>query len=106
MGRQKRHHFVPQFYLKRFAAEKGKLWVWERNADRVFRGAASAMAAEVDLYFLDEFAKAGLSPLVLEQQLAQLEGNTQAITKQWLEWLPSMQPGQAISVPRANRREV
>jgi hypothetical protein len=106
VARQKRHHFVPQFYLKRFADEKGGIWAWERSTDRVFRAKPAALAAEVDLYFLDEFAEAGLNPLELEQQLAHLEGNVRQITDQWIGWLRSMEPGDAIEVPPINRREV
>jgi hypothetical protein len=42
----------------------------------------------------------------MERQLADLEGEVSRITDQWLGWLRSMEPGEAIPIPPENRQLV
>ncbi len=99
----KLHHYVPQFYLRRFADAKGRFWVWDKTNDRVFQSTSASIAAESDFYRLREFEKLGRDPYILEKQLADMEGQTAAVTGQWLTWLRAMEPGQKIPIPKANR---
>jgi len=82
MTKAKLHHYVPQFYLRRFANEKGQFWVWDKTTDKSFSTAPKAIAAETDFYKLHGFAKMGRDPLTMEKQFSDLEGNVSLITNQ------------------------
>lgn len=106
MSDPKLHHYVPQFYLRRFADKIGRLWVWDRDRDRVFATSPSSVAAESNFYFLPEFAKLGHDPLTMERQFSDLEGQVSIITDQWLEWIRKGKPGDPLVVPEVNREMV
>lgn len=103
MNEPKLHHYVPQFYLSRFADASGNLWVWERDKDRVFRTQPKNVAAEKNFYHVAELAQQGHDPLLMEKQLSQLEGEVAQITGQWLDWLRAADLGEKIEVPDVNR---
>ncbi|MER9171197.1 DUF4238 domain-containing protein [Mesorhizobium australicum] len=44
------HHFVPQFWIKKFISADGKLWGYEWNDDRVKQRSSKAMMQVFDLY--------------------------------------------------------
>lgn len=44
------HHFVPQFWIKKFISTDGKLWGYEWNADRIKQRSSKAMMQVFDLY--------------------------------------------------------
>jgi hypothetical protein len=100
------HHYVPQFYLRRFTDASGHLWLWDRDQDRVFRTRPNSVAAENNFYWHEELAALGHDPLVMEKQFSQLEGEVAKITGQWLEWLPDMKPMENVEVPNINRELV
>jgi hypothetical protein len=51
MGRSKKHHYVPQFILRNFATEGGtRLYVFDKQTDRVFPANVADVAAENRLY--------------------------------------------------------
>jgi hypothetical protein len=100
------HHYVPQFYLRRFADADGKFWVWDKAKDRTFRATAKTIAAETDFYWLHEFERMGHDPLTMEKQLSDLEGQVALITAQWLEWAESLPAGETIPIPPPNREIV
>lgn len=106
MSTAKLHHTVPQFHLRRFTDADGRLWVWDKQDDRVFATTPNRIAAETHFYWLTQYEALGYDPLEMERQLSALEANTAAITAQWLEWLPCMAPLDRIPLPRANRAEV
>jgi hypothetical protein len=106
MNAPKLHHYVPQFYLRRFTDASGQLWLWDRDRDRVFHTRPERIAAENDFYRHDELAAAGHDPLVMEKQFSQLEGEAAAITGQWLEWLREMKPMEKVEIPDINRELV
>lgn len=99
----KLHHYVPQFYLRRFADQAGRLWVWDREADRVFSARPGSVAAESNFYFLTELAEQGHDPLTMERQFAAIEAEVSAITGQWLDWIRHGKPGELLAVPAVNR---
>lgn len=100
------HHYVPQFYLRRFADSSGLLWLWDRNQDRAFQTRPGNVAAERDFYRLTELIERGHDPLTMEKQFADLESQVSAITGQWLDWLRIAAPGEAIDIPDINRELV
>lgn len=106
MSAPKLHHYVPQFYLRRFADASGQLWLWDRDRDRVFRTRPNGVAAENKFYWHEELAALGHDPLVMEKQFSQLEGEVAQITGQWLEWLRDMKPMEKVEVPNINRELV
>jgi hypothetical protein len=106
MSEPKLHHYVPQFYLRRFTDASGHLWLWDRDQDRVFRAQPNGVAAENNFYWHEELAALGHDPLVMEKQFSHLEGEVAMITGQWLEWLPDMKPMEKVEVPDINRELV
>lgn len=106
MSDPKLHHYVPQFYLRRFLDHEGRLWVWDRDRDRVFASGPRSVAAERDFYFLDGLVDQGHDPLTMERQLADLERDVAAITGQWIEWIRASDLGSPIRVPSVNREIV
>lgn len=103
MTAPKLHHYVPQFHLRRFADDEGRLWAWDKQSDRVFRTSPGAIAAEKQFYRLTQYEADGHDPLVMEKQLADVEGEVALITDQWLKWLPEMNPLDKLPIPRVNR---
>lgn len=100
------HHYVPQFYLGRFTDASGRLWVWDRDRDRVFRTRPKGVAAEKHFYWHEELASQRHDPLAMEKQFSQLEGEVAQITSQWLAWLRDMKLMEKIEVPDVNRELV
>jgi len=106
MSTARLHHYVPQFYLRRFADEDGKFWVWDKIRDKIFRTNPKRVGAESNFYKLYDFADLGRDPLTLEKQFADLEGQVSLITDQWLYWLRYTKHGDRIRIPKVNRRIV
>jgi hypothetical protein len=99
----KLHHYVPQFYLRRFVGTAGHFWVWDKAKDKVFSTTPRSIAAEKDFYWLHEFKRLGHDPLMMEKQLSALEGEVALITEQWLGWIAQMPAGDKIPIPPPNR---
>ena len=91
------HHFVPQFYLRRFAGQDGLLQVYDKDEDRVFSANPRNLAGERGFYTLP-----GVFPdsTVMEQQFSALEKEAAAITE---DWLMRIQPGFSLPIPETNR---
>lgn len=83
--RPKKHHYVPQFILRRFTDEDGMLHVFHkgRSDRRIFKGDPSNVFHERDLntYSLPDGSKVW----ELEEALAQLEGQVEPIVEQIIE---------------------
>lgn len=103
MTEPKLHHYVPKFHLRRFANKQGRLWAWDKQADRVFRTSPGGIAAEKQFYRLTQYEADGYDPLTMEKQLSEMEGEVSLITDQWLEWLLQMKPLDRVPIPRMNR---
>ncbi len=103
MGEPKLHHYVPQFYLRRFTDASGRLWLWDRDQDRTFSAGPNNIAAEKHFYRLTELVEHGHDPLTMEKQFSDLEGQVARITGQWLDWLRQMEPREKIEIPEVNR---
>ncbi|MGA9060208.1 MAG: DUF4238 domain-containing protein [Terracidiphilus sp.] len=106
MKAPKLHHYVPQFYLRRFTDGAGRLWLWDRDRDRAFCTRPNGVAAENKFYWHEELATHGHDPTTMERQFSQLEGDVAQITGQWLEWLRGMNPMEKVEVPDVNRELV
>jgi hypothetical protein len=96
------HHYVPQFYLRRFLNPSGHLWAWDRDEDRAFQTTPKSVAAERSFYYLDLYADQ--DPLAMEKQFAQIEYDVARLTTQWLDWIRSGRPGEALPIPEPNRK--
>jgi hypothetical protein len=106
MSSPKLHHYVPQFHLRRFTDEKGRLWTWDKQVDRVFPTRPGSIAAATQFYRLTQYEIDGHDPLTMERQLSELEGEVALITGEWLKWLEEMAPLEVLPIPRINRRIV
>lgn len=104
MNSPKLHHFVPQFHLRRFADENGRLWAWDKQADRVFHTSPASIAAGTQFYRLTQYESAGHDPLTMEKQLSDLEGQVALITDNLLTRIEDAVPLEALPIPAANRR--
>jgi hypothetical protein len=104
MNSAKLHHFVPQFYLRRFADENGRLWAWDKQTDRVFQTAPASIAAGTQFYRLTQYEADGHDPLTMEKQLSDLEGQVALITNDWLARLEDAVPLEALPIPTVSRR--
>ncbi len=99
----KLHHFVPQFHLRRFTEKKGNIWVWERDADGVFKTSSKSVAAEKYFYRLSQYEAQGYDWAAMEKQFSELEGEVALITTEWLDRLLTAEPLTDISIPDINR---
>jgi len=106
MKAPKLHHYVPQFYLRRFTDGGGRLWVWDKLKDAIFQSSPKNVAAENNFYWMQELADAGHDPNTLERQLAVVEANVSMVTEQWLDWFCDLEFGKKIDIPEVNREEV
>lgn len=98
MSEPKLHHYVPRFHLRRFADNTGRLWVWDKGRDTIFRASPERIAAQTNFYRLPELAAAGEDPLMLEKQFSSLEGDVAHITARWLDTLRQMEPLRQLEV--------
>jgi hypothetical protein len=91
------HHFVPQFYLRRFTDSDGLLWVYDKDSDRVFSATPRNLATERGFYTLPDFFP---DPSLLERQFSDLEEQAALITQYWLN---EMKTGHSVEIPGVNR---
>jgi hypothetical protein len=85
-------HYVPQLHLRRFLGASGRLWIWDREQDRVFRATPRAVAADARFYDLDEFAAQGHDRNEMERQFSAFEDKVSRITVEWIEWIRNESP--------------
>lgn len=97
----KLHHYVPRFHLARFADERGRLWVLDKEKEKVFPVSPEGIAAERHFYKLPEFIGTPTDPLFLEKQFADLEGEACQITAGWLRQL---ERSKRVKIPKVNRQ--
>lgn len=104
MSEPKLHHYVPQFYLRRFCDESGRLWAWNRDEDKAFQATPKSIAVERDFYYLD--LDADEDPFAMEKQFAYLEYDIARITDQWVEWVRAMERVTRLPIGDHNRHLV
>ena len=72
----RRHHYVPRFYLDRFADQKGRLRAFDRRRGTIITTSSEAVAVERDFYRLPDAT--GLPATLLEETLSALESEAAA----------------------------
>ena len=70
---QRRHHYVPRFYLDRFTDQKGRLGAFDRQKSTSITTKANAVAVERDFYRLPE--EIGFPANSLEEALSSQESD-------------------------------
>lgn len=98
----KLHHYVPQFYLERFADDGGRFWVFDKRNEQTFQTKPKAIAAETNFYkssLLENTSHA----LFIENALSSIEAAAAAITEKWLVRLPRMRPKERLRISEAHR---
>ncbi|NUQ78410.1 MAG: DUF4238 domain-containing protein [Polyangiaceae bacterium] len=106
MSEPKLHHYVPQFYLKRFADERGRVWVWDKLTRKVYRAAPSGISAQTHFYRVPEFIGTDVDPLFLEKDLSALEGDAASIWGSVMGQLEALQPQQKLTMPDEERHVI
>lgn len=67
----KHQHFVPQFYLRQFADDKEKLFVFDKPQGEVFASSTDDVAVSKHFYDVDQsFLPEGADPQFVERNLA------------------------------------
>jgi len=75
--RTKKSHIVPQSYLKRFALDGEHLWVFDKASLKSYGANVRDVAQERAFYEIETDPNGtGASPQIIEQYLAQIEGET------------------------------
>lgn len=72
MNQPRRHHFLPQFYLKGFTGDDGLLWVYDRERDEFRKQQPKDSAVQKDYYTYTD--KDGVKHFDIEQMLSMVEG--------------------------------
>jgi len=98
----KLHHYVPQFYLKRFT-EKGRFWVFDKKAQRVFSAGPRDVAAQTYFYRTPLLENANADPLFLENELSRIESAASSTTAEWLVRLKGLKPYGTVEVSKEDR---
>jgi hypothetical protein len=100
------HHYVPQFYLKRFVDNTGLICIWDKSTRKIFRTTPNRVAAQTHFYRIPEFIGTNVDPLILERDLAILEGRASRIIGTIVLCLPSLQPLDKVTLTEDERREL
>lgn len=100
MTTPKRHHYVPRFYLERFANARGILWVFDKHTDRIFGTRAGNVALELGFYEAPELQGTETEVVFLERQFSDLEAEAAQITACWLR---QVNEGDLVAIPEVNR---
>lgn len=71
----KNQHFVPQLYLRHFADDKEKLFVFDKPQEKVFHSSTEKVAASKYFYDVNpSLLPEGVNPQFVEKTLAEAEG--------------------------------
>lgn len=86
----KKQHYLPQFYLKNFVGDKGKIWTYDRSKEKIYACNPRDIACENYLYETRwENANSELGEFVLpnhiEKQFAEQEGKYSKLLKRIVE---------------------
>jgi hypothetical protein len=103
MSVPKLHHYVPQFYLKRFTGKQGLFWVWDKKTQKIFHANPNGIAAETHFYRVPELIGTEHDPLFLERELSHLEETAARITNVWIDSFSSLQPVDKLSIDEEDR---
>ena len=76
--RSKRHHYIPQFLIKNWADELGRVWVYNQKEQRIYRTSTANVFVARDLYTYQEGLDGPKSDEI-EKQFAREEGKVSAV---------------------------
>jgi hypothetical protein len=102
MPEPKLHHYVPQFYLKRFT-ENGRLWVFDKQTLRTFKADVRGVAAETHFCRIPEVVGTDADPLIFEKYFSEMEGAAATITDLWFKRLAKVALGEKVLIGRDER---
>lgn len=94
-ARPKQHHYVPRFYLERFADPEGHVWTFDKFTDKVFATSPSKLARESGFYQAPALGTE-IDQTAMEGMLSELEGGVSPIIARWLEALEECSPGTVV----------
>ena len=100
MSEPKHHHYVPRFYLSRFTDSRSKIWVLDKQENKVFPSTPNNIGGQNQFYRLDELAEHDIDPLEMEKQFADLEYQVSNITSNWFQQLTK---SEKLEIPEINR---
>src|SRR5208282_3756441 len=101
MRSPKLHHYVPQFYLKRFT-DHGRFWAFDKVTNQSFPTNPKGIAAETHFYESPLLGKTN-NALFIENSLADIEGDAATITGKWLTQLEQMKPLEKLEISETER---
>lgn len=81
MSQPKRHHYVPQFLLRRFVDENGQLAVYRKSDGKTWTTTPGNLFVERDLY---STTKDGTLDPKLEHEYSQLEGDANLVISRFI----------------------
>lgn len=98
MSEPKLHHYVPRFYLNYFLDPNQRLWIYDKEADRVFATAPNRIAAENQFYRLPGPIVSSSDPLSIEKALAALESRASAIIAHVVAEVKNLAPAKKVTI--------
>lgn len=90
--RPKQHHYVPRFYLERFADPRGRVWTFDKSTDKVFAANPMKVARETGFYEAPGLG-AEMNQAAMENMLSELEAQVSRIITRWDQALGHPKPG-------------
>lgn len=96
--RPKQHHYVPRFYLEQFVDGEGRVWTFDKAAEKVFAASPSKLARETGFYEAPALGSE-IDQTAMEGMLSALESEASAIMVRWLDVAGEAPPGAAVIEP-------
>jgi hypothetical protein len=103
MSEPKLHHYVPQFYLRRFADQSERLWIYDKEEDRSFPTDSNNIAAEKQFYRLPADMAADRDPLSIEKAHAELEAKASSILARLSAEITNASPNEKLTLGKTER---
>jgi hypothetical protein len=85
MSKPKQHHFVPEWYLRKFADQDGFLQIYDRETD-LWRRQKPKKVMRRNGYYKQDWVPSGVDENILEQTFSQLEGDARNAFAKLLRW--------------------
>ena len=104
MANQKQHHYVPRFYLDRFATPSGRVWAFDKSTSSIFCTRPENLARERGFYAAQILRGVCDNVEFLEQAFAALESDAARITSSWIR--PINEGRQKIIISEADRNTI
>lgn len=81
MADPRRHHYVPEFYLKGFCPpdKRSKIFVYDKNKGTCIHTNVKNVAVKKDYYKLPDSDDPNITPFMLEEALSEIEGEASSL---------------------------